>query len=400
MILKLDRSVAPAAVCYSNAVRVREVLVSLGLCGVVLSGCATPHGLTPLAIDVGPAVREYTSPDFNSFSYRTFSVFPLSAVRGDAEMKGEAYERPLLYAVRNILEARGYKWVPASESPDFLVGVDAAPAAMEKSKSAHVVAAPDWAPGQAMPGALALAALTPYDVWGWGTPPPLEAAVAPLPAYPPPPGRPDPFRSYEGWYLCRVKVAVVDGKSFGETWVGTGAGVSRVPDSRVGSQTVLWAVLHQLPAASAAEMWSGGWDLSGLNFEVLSADGARFYPGLLDVENKSAAWKAGLLPFDLVIGIGGETTCNRSWADVRRMLLGPPHSGTTLTLWRNGQQVNVSAKRAPLAEARAVPVAVPGAGKKAEFLRISRGRTESSKLWALVGGAALVAITTVVVVSR
>lgn len=387
-------------VCYSSAVRVREFAVSLAVGGVALIGCATPHGLTPLAIDVGPAVREYKSPDFNSFSYRTFSVFPLSAVRGDAELKGETHERPLLYAVRNILEARGYKWVPPTERPDFLVGVDAAPAAMERSKSSHVVAAPEWSPGQAMPGALALAALTPYDTYGWGTPPPYDAAVAPLPSYPPPPGQPDPFRSYEGWYLCRVKVSLVDGASLGETWVGTGAGVSRVPDSRVGSQPVLWAVLHQLPAASAAEMWSGGWDLTGLSFEVLAPDGARFYPGLLDVENKSAAWKAGLLPFDLVIGIGGETTCNRSWADVRRMLLGPPHSGTTLTLWRNGQQVNVTAKRAPLAAAMAVPVSLPGDRKKTEVLRISRGRTDSSKLWALVGGAALVAITTVVVVSR
>lgn len=365
-----------------------------------MTGCATPHGLTPLALDVGPAVREYRSPDFASFSYHTFSVFPLSAVRGDAELKGEAYERPLLCAVRNILEARGYQWVRPGDHPDFLVGVDASPAQMEKSKSALVVTAPEWAPGQAMPGPLAIAALVPYDAYGWGTPAPVDAAVAPLPTYPPPPGQPDPFRTYEGWYLCRVKVSLVDGKSFGETWVGTGAGVTRVPDSRVGSQPVLWAVLHQLPAASSAEMSTGGWDLGGISMEVLAADGQRFYPGILSLVNRSAAWKAGLEPFDLIVGIGGETTCNRSWTEVRRMLLGPPHSDTTLTLWRNGQQVNVTAKREPPADAVAVAIPDPSAKHRAESLRIPRGRTETSKLWALVGGAALVAITTVVVISR
>ncbi len=374
--------------------------VILALGGVALTGCATPHGMTPLALDVGPAVREYKSPDFSSFAYRTFSVFPMSAVRGDAELKGEAYERPILYAVRNILEARGYTWVPAGQQPDFYVGVDMSPAVMEKSKAALVVAAPEWTAGRAMPGVLAPAALVPYDVWGWGTPAAPDAVVAPLPAYPPPPGRADPFRSYEGWYLNRVIVSLIDGTSLGETWVGTGAGVSRVPDSRVGSQAVLWAVLHQLPAAASAEMSSGGWDLSGLTFEVLAADGVRFYPGLTAVEPRSAAWKAGLVPYDLLLGISGETTFNRSWADVRRMLLGRPESAANLTLWRNGQQVNVTAKRAPPAAATPVPVPDPGVKKKTAVLDIPRGRTESSKLWAVVGSAALVAITTVVVLSR
>ncbi len=356
--------------------------------------------MTPLALDVGPAVREYRSPDFASFAWRTFSVFPLSAVRGDAELKGEADERPLLYAVRNILEARGYRWVPVSANPDFLVGVDAAPAQMGKSKSSFTVAAPEWAPGQAVPGPLSMAALALYDAYGWGTPPPFDAPVAPLPAYPPPPRMPDPFRSYEGWYLCRVKVALVDGKSMGETWVGTGAAVTRVPDSRVGSQPILWAVLHQLPAASSAEMSSGSWDVAGLEFEVLAPDGKGFYPGLTRVESRTTAWRSGLVPYDLLLGVGGEPTFNRSWPDVRRMLQGPPHSEATLTLWRNGQQIHVTAKRAPVDTG--VPVAVPDpyAKKRVAILDIPRGRTDSSKLWALVGGAALAAVTTVVVLSR
>ena len=58
---------------------------------------------------------------------------------------------------------------------------------------------------------------------------------------------------------------------------------------------------------------------------------------VLDVENNSAGWRAGVLPYDMILAVGGEPTWNKTFAGFRPLLYGPKDSDCTFTLWRNGR---------------------------------------------------------------
>jgi hypothetical protein len=369
------------------------LLVSGGL----LAGCATTHSLTPLAIDVGPAVREYKSPDLSSFRYATFSVFPLAAVNPNASLKGEGEQRIMLFSVRNLLEANGYRFVRMDANPDFVVGVDASIERTEGVTRRTVVAAPDWQPGNTLPSPPAsLAALQAADTWGWGTMPDTSNSVAQLPEWPP---RGKTKSGPDRRYTVSVKTSILDARSLAEVWVGTGSGISRSREIGVAAQLILWMTIHQFPATSMAELTAKGGDLPGLNFEVFTNDGKSFYPGVVSVDDRSPAWRAGVLPYDMVLAVGGEAAWNRTWPDVRRMLGGPAESKTALTLWRNGTQVNVEGRRVAVtagedAGAVAAPPEStdPSKPKKQARLEISRSTVAVGNTWAVLGGITIVAL--------
>lgn len=320
----------------------------LALAGAVLTGCATTHSLTPLALEFNPAVREVRTPEFSSFKYVTFSVMPLSAVNPAGGLKGEREGRAVLYAVRNILEAYGFRFCYVTEHPDFIVGVDLAEPVRAASSSGLVVAAPDVTPEGLAPARPAAAeALAASDLYAWGMPQPSAPGLAPLPGWPPP-GKTPPKGS--GVWLCRVQAVALDGRTMTPVWAGSGAGVSRTGDPRIHAQLVLWSVLHQLPAASYTELASTG-DVGGIALEVVTSDGENFYPAVRAVADHSPAWKAGVMSNDLILAIGGEPMWGKPWREARAALTGPKDGPVALTVWRNGRQVNLIATREPASEA-------------------------------------------------
>lgn len=369
--------------------------------GLLLTGCFATHGLTPLALDTGPSVQTHKPAPLKTTSFNTFAVFPLAAVNGNAQMKGADYERPILFAVRNILEARGYRFVPASGSPDFLVGVDVAPPV--RGESRRIVEIPGaWKDEARVPTPLpAPATLQASDLYGWGTWGDPSMPVAPLPKYPAPGGR----ESGGGRYLMQATLSIVDGASLAEIWAATGAGIGRTSDIRVGSEPVLWCMLHQFPAAVRPELVETTADVPGLNLEVLTNDGAGFYPAVLGVAHNSPGWKAGVLPYDLILAVGGEPTWNKSFAGFRPLLTGPKDSDCTLTLWRNGRQVNATIRRVTPAaagsDAASTLVATPMVGTKAklETLGIPRAEMRGGAIWPILG-AVVIATTVVVAASQ
>jgi hypothetical protein len=381
----------------------RGRLARLLLPGALLAGCASVHGLTPVAIDIGPAVREYKSPDLSTFKYVTFSVYPLAAVNPAATLKTEADQRAVLFSVRNLLESNGYRFVKLGENPDFIVGVDASVVYTSGVKRTTVVQAPEWQPGKTLPAPPAsLAALAAADTWGWGSMPDPTYVVASLPGYPPR-GKTKPPSS-SGKFTATVTLSLLDGRTLAEVWVGTGAGISRTNDVRIATQLVSWMVVHQLPETAMAELTAKGGDLPGLTFEIFTNDGSNFYPGIVGIDGHSQAWKTGILPYDMILGIGGDATWNRPWLEVRRMLTGPPDSRMVLTLWRSGMQVNVEARRVPVASGEdASAVAAPPmsaadatAPKKQARLEISRTTVAVDKFWAVLGGITIAALVAAV----
>lgn len=376
----------------------RGRLARLLLPGALLAGCASVHSLTPVSIDIGPAVREYKSPDLSAFRYANFSVYPLAAVNPSAVLKTEADQRSVLFTVRNLFESNGYRFVRMGENPDFVVGVDATIERTEGVTRQTVIQAPEWKPGMTLPTPPgSLAALAAADTWGWGTLPDPTGTVAQLPDWPPRGHARAP--SMSGRYTATVTLSLLDGKTLGEVWVGTGCGISRSRDIRIASQLVAWMVVHQFPATSMAELTTKGGDFPGMALEILTNDGRNFYPGVVGVDGHSQAWKNGIIEYDMLLAVGGEPAWNRSWLDVRRMLIGPADSRMTLTLWRNADQVNVEARRVPVAASEdAGAVAAPPAAedaaapKKQVRLEIPRTTVAVDKVWAILGTLTIAAL--------
>ncbi|MEK7476810.1 MAG: hypothetical protein AAB152_14405 [Candidatus Coatesbacteria bacterium] len=378
-------------------------LARLLLPGALLAGCASLHGLSPVTIDIGPAVREYKSPELSSFKYVTFSVYPLAAVNPAATLKTEADQRAVLFSVRNLFERDGYRFVKMGENPDFVVGVDASIEFTRGVKRTTVIQAPEWQPGKTLPTPPAsLAALAAADTWGWGTMPDPTYAVAQLPGYPPR-GRTKPPAA-AGRFTATVTLSLLDGKTLAEVWVGTGAGISRTNDVRIASQLVSWMIVHQFPETAMAELTTKGGDLPGLNFEIFTNDGHSFYPGVVRIDDHSQAWKTGILDYDMILGIGGDATWNRPWLEVRRMLTGAPDSKMVLTLWRGATQVNVEGRRVAVGSgADVTAVAAPplsaadaSAPRKQARLEISRTTVAVDKSWAVLGGITIAALVAAV----
>ncbi len=376
---------------------VRRWLPAAAAAGAALSGCFATHSLTPLALDVGPAVQTYKPAPLQTMNFNTFSVFPLSAVNGNAQMKGADYERPILFAVRNILEARGYRFVPPSGTPDFLVGVDVAPPVRGEGK--RIVEIPSgWKEEGRVPAPLpAPATLQASDTYGWGTWGDPAVLVPPVPKYP----RPGGEGGGGSRYLMQATVSIVDGRTLAEVWAGTGAGIGRTSDIRVGAEPVLWCLLHQFPSAARPELDQSLADVPGLTLDVLTNDGAGFYPAITAVAGNSPGWKAGVLPYDMILAVGGEPTWNKPFSVFRPFLTGPKDSECTLTLWRNGRQVNATVRRVAAAagdgDQGMTLVAAPmvGTKKKLDTLDIPRSQMHGGVIWPILG-AVVIAATVVV----
>ncbi len=312
------------------------------LAGATLTGCATTHSLSPLALEFSPAIREAKAPEFSAFKYVTFSVMPLGAVNPAGGLKEERLGRAILYAARNMLEAYGYKFVYVTDHPDFIVGVDLGEPVRAESAAGFVVTAPDVTPAGLAPAPPATSeALAATDAYAWGMPQPSAPGLAPLPGWPP---RPGAKPASAGAWLCRIQAVALDGKTMAPVWAGSGAGVSRTGDPRIHAQVVLWHVLRQLPAAAYTELADTG-DIGGLALEVLTPDGENFYPAVRAVADRSPAWKAGVMANDVILAIGGEPMWGKPWREVRTALQGARDSTVALTMWRNGRQVNLIATR-------------------------------------------------------
>lgn len=306
------------------------------VCGAIFMGaCATTHNLTPLGLESPPVTQLREESKIDAAQYATFSVFPVSVAKGDAKLKGTGHEASVLFSLRNAFEARGYRYVPIDESPDLLVTADVFSSLMGRfdpknpPKPGNVSALTDSA--LAGSGALDPVARKSLAAYEFGSLPPEHGGTDPLPGnYPVKLGRkPAPVL-----YGTRVTVAVLDNATLAEIWTAAGTGVSRVPDLRINSQSVLWAVLDLFPPAATTKIHAQTAGIGGLNIEIATIDGERYYPAILDMDKGSPGWRSGLKPFDIILAVAGEETRNNTLEAVRNKIEGPKGSEIYLTLWR------------------------------------------------------------------
>jgi len=110
-------------------------------------GCApVPSNMSPVSLESDPYVLSYKDPAF-ARTYATFSVFPSSLVFDNAAVSG-ILERQMLFALRNSIEQRGYRFVEITSSPDFLITIDGSSPYRETYVPPRTVTIPQWEPGR------------------------------------------------------------------------------------------------------------------------------------------------------------------------------------------------------------------------------------------------------------
>lgn len=366
---------------------------------LALTGCATTHSLTPVALATAPAIKTHAGAELKTSTYATFSVFPLSQVNLQARLKGAELEKPILFMLRNTMETLGYRFVDLNESPDLLVTLDASSESGQKKLPSKLVP-PNLTPGSMIPQPQAVVSLLNDGsaAIGWGKWQPRSPELAPLPGYPPRRGTrkgTGPPPKITGYTFTALTVSIIDAKIFKEVWTGAGAGMSRTRDLRINSQLILWAVMHQFPPAALSELHTSPADVPGMQVELFTNDGKHYFPAITKIESNSPAWRSGAKRWDMILALDAETTANQPYTKFRSRLGGPANSSVSMTLWRRGEQVHVTVERHRHDSSPRNLNKPPAAGTTAQYLRIPRTTFLSSR--ALIPAFGIVILGTLVV---
>lgn len=321
--------------------------------GLLLTiGCVTTTtNLTPAGLQYEPSIQSYKDPAFKADTHRTFSVFPSSLINNDVQLKGGILEKQMLFVLRNAFERRSYKFVELDQSPDLLVTIDASAPYYEEYVPPRTVTIPSWVPGQTVrtyghsSGTFDYNTYGNYSSYGWGTYTGSSTSTTYVPGY-------MTTQTYTrsgyttGAYYPSITVAIFDGKTLQNIWLGEGVGTSPNPDVRVSSQGVLMRLLEQFPVSVLAkEILPTDSGMIGIWCSVLTNDGNNYFPTVMNVAPGSPASKAGIKLHDMILTIDGVSTQNKSFSETMALVSGDAGTKVSMTLWRVNKQINVSMVR-------------------------------------------------------
>ena len=324
---------------YFKVFRIGAVVISVFL---LLISCATTTkvtNLSPAYLYLAPSTSSYRDPDAQLEKYKTFSVFPLSLISEEAKMN-PILERQLLFYVRNLLEAKGYKFVRLDKNPDFLVTLGADAKYHESYVPPSSVTLPYWNPGKTITtygsssGSFNFNTFGDYSSYGWGTWSGWSTETIYIPGY-------MTTRTYTipgytiGHFYPAAVIQVYDGKTLKNVWMGSGVGTSDNPDVRISGQLVIAHILKDFPNCTRFDsMDSTKRGLIGIQFGIFTNDGNSYFPTVLRLLEGMPAKKAGLREYDMIIEVNGVSTLNKPFSEIMNIFRGAP-----------GTKVNIKIKR-------------------------------------------------------
>ncbi len=313
-------------------------------------GAQKRTNLSPGYLRLRPTVSSFRDPDTDFSKYRTFSVFPFSLTSEDAKMN-EIMERQILFALRNSLESRGYKFVQISDSPDFIATINVSSQYMESYVPPQTAVIPQFVPGQTVTisssilGTFNFNNFGNYASYGWGNYSGQTTATTYIPGY-------TRLQTYTrpgyttGAYYPVLSISAYDGKTFKNVWLGSGAGTSDNQDLRISSQFVLFPVMDQFPSLPEyVDPYGSG--LIGIRFGIFTNDGNGYFPTILSVADGGPAKKAGAKPYDMILAIDGVPLINKPFSEALKLYFGEPGTRITLDIWRMGRRLSLKVKRVP-----------------------------------------------------
>ena len=306
--------------------------------------------ISPLYLRIKPAVSSYRDPDTDFGRYRTFSVFPFSLLSSEAAMN-EIMEKQVLFALRNALESKGYKFVQLSDAPDFVATITVSSEYKESYVPPRTVTVPQFIPGQTVitrgstTGTFNFNTFGNYTSYGWGSYSGSTTSRTYIPAY-------TTLQTYTrpgyttGAYYPALSVSAYDGKTFKSVWSGTGAGTSDNPDPRISSQFVLGWVMGQFPGLPRyVEPPADG--VIGVQVRVYTNDGNGYFPTITNLADNGPAKKAGMKLYDMMLAIDGVPLINKSASEGLKSTTGEPGTSSIFEVWRMGRRLSFRVVRVP-----------------------------------------------------
>ena len=300
-----------------------------------------PSTLRPIVHKTEPHTIVYIEPEFNSFGYKTFSVFPVWVLNDSLQYENDNVERQLLFFLKISLEERGYKFFEISENPDFLATINIKADYKESYVRPKTQLIPYWIPGKTITTYTDYSA---YGSWGslWGTSKsdkyiPGEFGIMPItkPGY------------YEGSFYPLVEITIFDTESLDRVWTTRAVGKSNNPDIRVSSQVVTQSICSEYPKCNFTdENYPRAGGRLGFYFSIFTTEGNRYVPIIMDITKFSPAYYAGLKRGDLIISVDNNSSVNTAYSNFISMVDGPVDSVCELKIWRKNKIIDISITRA------------------------------------------------------
>jgi len=315
---------------------------------LLVISCTTTKvtNLSPSALYSAPSTSSFKDPDVQFESYNTFSVFPLSLISEENKMN-PILERQLLFSIRNVIEAKGYKFVQIDQKPDFLVTAGADAKYKENYVPPSSITLPFWMPGKT---------ITTYgnsfgnfnSSYGWGTWSGSSKETTYIPGYMTTRTYARPGYTIGHFYPAAV-IQVYDSKTLKNVWMGSGAGTSDNPDIRISGQFVLFSILKDFPKYSGPEIIKEK-GMIGIKYYICTNDGNSYFPTMLGLFDGMPAEKAGLKMYDMIVEVNGVSTLNKSFSEVMNLFRGLPGTTVNVKVRRLNEILNFTILRATSSE--------------------------------------------------
>lgn len=321
------------------------------LCVVVvllLGGCAPSiTNITSLRHESDLEKRIFKSPSLDHIQLRTFTVLPSKffkegppEILGQTVLENEIVEMQILFFLRNIFESKGYKFVEASDHPDFVATIDGFMPYKEFDIPPQLRTIPKWIPGKTLTTSGGVSGT--YRSSGLGSRGTFGGSMTTttyIPGYMTTETYTISGYTYSNYYPC-ARIDVFDSSSGKIIWTGYGVGASKNSDFRVASQVMIGAFLQDFPKGPFLYLKQSVRDRFGFEFGVLTNDGNNYYPCVTVIPN-SPAKKAGIKQYDFILSIDGIPTKNKTVSEILDILERGSQKKKSLTLLRVNEMINV-----------------------------------------------------------
>lgn len=306
-------------------------------------GCSTTQQPGLVRMDE-PLVKIEKIPDFNFDTLESFSVIPYTELFED-QKPTTIEEKQLLFILRNYLEQLGYQYVQYPAKVDFIATISH----YKNEYKQSYIPPSTYTTIKQIPGETKLASINTNSSFSgiynddyfsgnsssngsltYQTPDQYIPVTNTIPG------------GYVGWYFPLVNIEIYDTNHRKEIWNGLGIASANEQDIRksfnvIGSRLLIGkGATANFPRRNSLGNKSA-YNKFGFNIKIFTEDGNNFFPFVADLINKSPAKKAGLRIFDIITGINGQSTLNKSYNQVLEMIQKSSLDNVQFNISRNGK---------------------------------------------------------------
>lgn len=298
-------------------------------------GC-TSNSLQSLRIKGDPLTQIYREPGVELEAYRTFSLFPYSALGKESKMN-DIVEIQMLFFLRNKLESKGYLYVRPEKIPDFWATIEVFTEVKSQYIPPTTTTVSKWVPGETIRTHHDVSIYGSRTYFGSGT------STTYVPGHMTTETETKPGYTQNSIY-SNANISIFDAKTFERVWISSGVASSDNSDARISSQFLIDELVREFPSSGSTPARTDVVPMHALldfNYDILTIDGNNYYPIVVEIGRKGAALNAGMRMHDIILDINGQSTLNRPYSEIQNMLSGGPEQVVRLTMKRRGTTAQV-----------------------------------------------------------